>query len=72
LSFTIKGVHPHDLGTILDREGVAIRAGHHCAMPVMQHFHVPATARASFAAYNTRGEVDALFAALTKAQELFA
>ena len=72
LSFTIKGVHPHDLGTILDREGVAIRAGHHCAMPVMQHFQVPATARASFAAYNTKAEVDALFAALSKAQELFA
>ncbi len=71
LSFTLEGVHPHDLGTILDREGVAIRAGHHCAMPVMQHFGVPATARASFAAYNTIGEVDALFAALTKAKEMF-
>jgi len=72
LSFTIDGVHPHDLGTIVDREGVAIRAGHHCAMPVMQFFKVPATARASFAAYNTMEEVDALFAALTKARELFA
>ncbi len=72
LSFTIEGVHPHDLGTILDREGVAIRAGHHCAMPVMQHFGVPATARASFAAYNRIDEVDALFAALKKAQDLFA
>jgi cysteine desulfurase/selenocysteine lyase len=72
LSFTIEGVHPHDLGTILDREGVAIRAGHHCAMPVMQHFRVPATARASFAAYNTIDEVDALFVALKKAQKLFA
>ncbi|MDQ6987585.1 MAG: cysteine desulfurase [Mariprofundaceae bacterium] len=72
LSFTIDGVHPHDLGTILDREGVAIRAGHHCAMPVMQHFGVPATARASFAAYNTEMEIDALFAALKKAQEMFA
>jgi cysteine desulfurase/selenocysteine lyase len=72
LSFTIEGVHPHDLGTILDREGVAIRAGHHCAMPVMQHFRVPATARASFAAYNTIDEVDALFAALTKAKDMFA
>jgi len=71
LSFTIDGVHPHDLGTILDREGVAIRAGHHCAMPVMQHFGVPATARASFAAYNTTDEVDALFAALTKAKDMF-
>ncbi len=72
LSFTIDGVHPHDLGTILDREGVAIRAGHHCAMPVMQHFGVPATARASFAAYNTQAEINALFAALNKAQEMFA
>jgi cysteine desulfurase/selenocysteine lyase len=72
LSFTLKGVHPHDLGTIVDREGVAIRAGHHCAMPVMQHFGVPATARASFAAYNTKAEVDALFAALKKAQDIFA
>jgi len=72
LSFTIDGVHPHDLGTILDREGVAIRAGHHCAMPVMQHFGLPATARASFAAYNTETEIDVLFAALKKAQEIFA
>jgi cysteine desulfurase/selenocysteine lyase len=71
LSFTIDGVHPHDLGTILDREGVAIRAGHHCAMPVMQHFGVPATVRASFAAYNTVEEIDALFAALTRAREIF-
>ncbi|MDX8408654.1 MAG: cysteine desulfurase [Mariprofundales bacterium] len=71
LSFVLDGVHPHDLGTILDSEGVAIRAGHHCAMPVMQHFKVPATARASFAVYNTIDEVDALFAALTKAQEMF-
>jgi len=71
LSFTLDGVHAHDLGTILDREGVAIRAGHHCAMPVMDFFGVPATARASFAAYNTRDEVDALFAALEKAKEIF-
>jgi len=71
LSFTLEGVHPHDLGTILDREGVAIRAGHHCAMPVMQHFRVPATARASFAAYNTFAEVDALFAALARARDMF-
>jgi cysteine desulfurase/selenocysteine lyase len=71
LSFTLDRVHPHDLGTILDREGVAIRAGHHCAMPVMQHFGVPATARASFAAYNTFEEVDALFAALSRAREIF-
>jgi len=72
LSFTLEGVHPHDLGTILDREGMAIRAGHHCAMPVMDHFGVPATARASFAAYNTMEEVDALFAALEKARDMFA
>ena len=71
LAFTVAGVHPHDLGTILDREGVAIRAGHHCTMPVMQHFRVPATARASFAAYNTLEEVDILFAALDKARRLF-
>jgi len=70
LSFTIDGVHPHDLGTIVDREGVAIRAGHHCAMPVMQFFGVAATARASFAAYNTREEIDTLFDALGSAQSL--
>ncbi|OIO67232.1 MAG: cysteine desulfurase CsdA [Zetaproteobacteria bacterium CG_4_9_14_3_um_filter_49_83] len=72
LSFVIKGVHPHDLGTILDREGVAIRAGHHCAMPVMQYYKVPATARASFAMYNTKNEIDALFSALAKARAIFA
>ena len=71
LSFVLDGVHPHDLGTILDREGVAIRAGHHCAMPVMQYFKVPATARASFSIYNTEAEVDALFDALTKAKDMF-
>jgi len=70
LSFTLAGAHPHDLGTILDREGVAVRAGHHCTMPVMQHFGVPATVRASFAAYNTFEEVDALFTALEKARSL--
>ncbi|RLL50072.1 cysteine desulfurase [Mariprofundus sp. EBB-1] len=72
LSFVMDSVHPHDLGTIVDRDGVAIRAGHHCAMPVMQFFNVPATARASFSIYNTEGEVDALFAALKKAQDIFA
>ncbi len=72
LSFVMDGVHPHDLGTILDREGVAIRAGHHCAMPVMQFYKVPATARASFSIYNTEAEVDALFIALIKARDLFA
>ena len=72
LSFMIDGVHPHDLGTILDREGVAIRAGHHCAMPVMQFYKIPATARASFSIYNTEAEVDALFDALSKAKDMFA
>jgi len=72
LSFVLDGVHPHDLGTILDREAVAIRAGHHCAMPVMQFYKVPATARASFSIYNTEAEVDALFAALIKARDMFA
>lgn len=71
LSFVLEGVHPHDVGTILDAEGVAVRTGHHCAMPVMEHFGVPATVRASFALYNTRAEVDALFAALGKVREVF-
>jgi cysteine desulfurase/selenocysteine lyase len=71
LSFTMEGIHPHDVGTVLDREGVAIRAGHHCAQPVMERFGVPATARASFALYNTPGEVEALAAALWQARELF-
>jgi cysteine desulfurase/selenocysteine lyase len=70
VSFTLDGVHPHDLGTILDHEGVAIRTGHHCAMPVMDFFKVPATARASFAFYNTREEVDQLVAALHTAREM--
>ncbi len=70
VSFTLAGVHPHDLGTILDAEGVAIRTGHHCAMPVMEFYGVPATARASFAFYNTRAEVDRLIDALTVAQEM--
>ncbi len=71
VSFVMAGIHPHDIGTILDREGVAIRAGHHCAQPVMQRYGVAATARASFAVYNTRQEVDALLAALCKVKELF-
>ena len=58
LSFVLDGVHPHDVGTILDQEGIAIRTGHHCAQPLMQRFGVPATARASFAVYNTEAEVD--------------
>jgi len=72
LAFVIEDVHPHDVGTILDREGIAIRAGHHCAQPVMQHFGVPATARASFAFYNTKEEVDSLAAAVQKVIEVFA
>ncbi len=71
LSFTMDGIHPHDLGTILDHEGIAIRAGHHCAQPVMERFGVPATARASFGLYNTCEEVEALAASLHKARELF-
>ena len=71
LSFTLEGVHPHDIGTILDHQGVAIRAGHHCAMPVMQRYGISGTARASFALYNTRGNVDALVAGLHKVRELF-
>jgi cysteine desulfurase/selenocysteine lyase len=71
LSFTIENVHPHDIGTILDQQGIAIRAGHHCAQPVMQHFKVPATARASFAFYNTKEEADALAEAVEKVIEVF-
>lgn len=71
LSFTLEGVHPHDIGTILDDEGIAIRAGHHCAMPVMERFGIPATARASFAFYNSRAEVDALMRAIDKCKHLF-
>jgi cysteine desulfurase / selenocysteine lyase len=71
LSFVLEGVHPHDIGTILDREGVAIRAGHHCAMPVMQRFGVPATARASLAFYNTKQEMDVLASAIRKVGEVF-
>ncbi len=71
LSFVLNGVHAHDIGTILDREGVAIRAGHHCAMPVMERFGVPATARASLAFYNTQGEIDALVRGLHTVLEVF-
>jgi cysteine desulfurase / selenocysteine lyase len=72
LSFTMEGIHPHDIGTILDREGIAVRTGHHCAQPIMQRFGIPATARASFALYNTRQEVDALVAGIHKVREVFA
>jgi cysteine desulfurase/selenocysteine lyase len=71
ISFTLDGVHPHDLGTILDAEGVAVRTGHHCAMPVMEYFDIPATARASFACYSRESDIDALVAALAKAREVF-
>ncbi len=71
LSFTLAGVHPHDVGTLLNQEGVAVRTGHHCAQPVMQRFKVPATSRASFAFYNTMAEVDALAAGIVKVQEVF-
>jgi cysteine desulfurase/selenocysteine lyase len=70
VSFTVEGVHPHDLGTILDADGIAIRTGHHCAMPVMDYYGVPATARASFAFYNTITEVDRLVAAVSRARAL--
>ena len=71
LSFAMKGVHPHDVGTILNEEGVAVRTGHHCAQPVMQRFGIPATARASFYLYNTMSEVDALVAGIRKVQKIF-
>jgi len=71
ISFTVDGIHPHDLGTLLDGRGVAVRAGHHCAQPVMKRFGVPATARASFALYNTHDEVEVLAEAVRQAQEMF-
>ncbi len=72
ISFTIDGIHPHDIGTILDQQGIAIRAGHHCAQPVLDFFEVPATARASFAFYNTREDVDKLVDSIQKVIEVFA
>ncbi len=71
LSFTVDGVHPHDVGSLLDRDGVAVRTGHHCAQPVMDRFQVPATSRASFGVYNTKADVDAFIASLKKTVELF-
>ena len=71
LSFVIDGIHPHDLGTILDHDGIAIRTGHHCAMPVMERYGIPATARASFAFYNTTEEVDKLITGIDKAKNIF-
>src|SRR5438552_2350284 len=72
LSFVMSNIHPHDIGTVLDQQGIAIRTGHHCAQPLMQRFGVEATARASFALYNTKEEVDALVAGIHKVQEVFA
>ncbi|HZR02549.1 MAG TPA: cysteine desulfurase [Burkholderiales bacterium] len=71
LSFEVAGVHPHDVGTVLNEEGVAVRTGHHCAQPVMQRFRIPATTRASFAFYNTMGEVDQLVAGVERVQKMF-
>ncbi len=71
LSFVIEGIHPHDIGTVLDRQGIAVRTGHHCAQPVMDWFHIPATTRASLAFYNTPGELDKLAAGLRKVKEIF-
>jgi len=71
LSFVLEGIHPHDIGTILDREGVAIRTGHHCAQPLMKRLKLPATARASLACYNTHADIDQLVAGLHKVQEIF-
>ncbi len=71
LSFTLKGIHPHDIGTLVDQEGIAIRTGHHCTMPVMLRFNVPATARVSLAFYNTKSEIDKLVAALEKVRNIF-
>ena len=71
ISFVVEGVHAHDVGTVLDQEGIAIRTGHHCAQPLMERFGVPATARASFAFYNTKEEVDALAEAINRVKEIF-
>jgi cysteine desulfurase/selenocysteine lyase len=72
ISFVMEGIHPHDIGTVLDRQGIAVRTGHHCAQPVMDRYQIPATTRASFAFYNTKAEIDALIAGLYKVQEVFA
>ena len=69
MSFVLEGIHPHDIGTILDMEGIAVRTGHHCAQPVMEHFGVPATARASVSFYNTRSDLDALVQGLAVVKE---
>ena len=71
ISFVVDGIHPHDLGTLVDQEGVAIRTGHHCTQPVMEFFKVPATARASLAVYNTKEELDILVKSINRAKEIF-
>ncbi len=71
LSFVLDGIHPHDIGTILDYEGVAVRTGHHCAQPVMDHYGVPATARASLACFNTPEDLEVLARGIRKVQEMF-
>jgi cysteine desulfurase/selenocysteine lyase len=71
LSFVMQGIHPHDIGTVLDHQGIAVRTGHHCAQPVMDRYHIPATTRASLAFYNTPAEIDALVAGLYKVKEVF-
>ncbi|MCO6433857.1 cysteine desulfurase [Nitrosomonas nitrosa] len=71
ISFTIEGVHPHDVGTLLNQEGIAVRTGHHCAQPIMQRYNIPTTSRASFAFYNTKAEVDALVAGIQSVQKVF-
>ena len=72
LSFVMEHVHPHDIGTVLDDEGIAIRTGHHCAQPVMERFRIPATARASFAFYNTMEEIERLMRGIQRVHEVFA
>lgn len=72
ISFTIDGIHPHDVGTLLNEEGVAVRTGHHCAQPIMQRFNIPATSRASFSFYNTKNEIDTLAAGIRSVQKVFA
>jgi cysteine desulfurase/selenocysteine lyase len=71
ISFVIDGIHPHDIGTILDENGICVRAGHHCAMPLMERFGIPATVRASFSLYNSEADVNALVRGLQQVQELF-
>ena len=72
VSFELKGAHPHDVATVIDRQGVAVRAGTHCVMPLLARYGLTATCRASFALYNTKDEIDALAASLSKAQDMFA